>query len=69
MIIYTNLTSIKRYDAIIEYIKDGTDFSTIEWKSNTTRHMGETTSPKKTYNGAESKEKKWTYVCEEVYRV
>ncbi len=65
MIIYTNLSSIERYDAIIECIKDGTDFSHIEWNSNTTRNMGETTCPKKTYNGAESKEKKWTYVCEE----
>lgn len=65
MIIYTNLSSIELYDAIIKCIKDGTDFSTIEWNSNTTCHMGETTNPKKTYNGAESKEKKWTYVCEE----
>jgi hypothetical protein len=65
MIIYTNLSSIERYDDIIECIKDGTDFSKIEWTSNTTHHMGETTNPKKTYNGAESKEKKWTYVCED----
>ena len=68
MIIYTNLPSIERYDAIIECIKDGTDFSHIEWNSNTTRHMGETTCPKKTYNGAESKEKKWTYECDEKFR-
>jgi len=65
MIIYTNLSSIERYDAIMECIKTETDFSTIEWNSNTTCHMGETTNPKKTYNRAESKEKKWTYVCEE----
>lgn len=65
MIIYTNLSSIDRYDDIMECIKAGTDFSDIEWNSNTTRHMGETTCPKKTYNGAESKEKKWKYECDE----
>jgi hypothetical protein len=65
MIIYTNLSSIERYDAIMECIKTGTDFSTIEWNSNTTCHMGETTTSKKTYNRAESKEKKWTYECKE----
>lgn len=65
MIIYTNLSSIERYDDIMECIKDGTDFSDIEWISNTTRHMGETTCPKKTYNGAESKEKKFDYDCDD----